>query len=209
MNSHDQTIILTEDLFLGKGAHKKWYQHPTDKNLCVKILFQTPDVDLEKELAYRKALERRHKKSLLLPNYLGTCKTNLGEGYIFECINDYDGKVSESLYDFIKSVPPTKGHLKKIINYIIEFRKIYATEKIVVSDTDPRNLMIQRLSPTEHTFKIIDNIGSPVLLPLAYYLGFVESKRAKKYWGRFMVKLKSFFPEIFSDEIIDKIKDFP
>lgn len=209
MNSNTETITLTEDLFLGKGAHKKCYQHPTDKNLCVKILFQTPDVDLEKELAYRKALKRRHKESSLLPSYLGVCKTNLGEGYIFECINDYDGKVSASLYDFIKSAPPTEEHLERIVKYILEFRKIYAVEKIVVSDTDPRNLMLQKLSPTEHTFRIIDNIGSPVLLPLAYYLDFVETKRAKKYWGRFMIKLKRFFPEIFSDEIINKIKDFP
>lgn len=68
--------------------------------------------------------------------------------------------------------------------------------------------MIQRLSPTEYTFKIIDNIGSPVLLPLAYYLGFVEAKRAKKYWGRFTIKLKRFFPEIFTDDVINKIRDF-
>lgn len=208
MNSNTETITLTEDLFLGKGAHKICYQHPTDKNLCVKILFQTPDVDLEKELKYRRTLKRRNKFPTLLPKYYGVIKTNLGDGHVFDCINDFNGNVSESLYDFIRNNPPTPEHLEKIINYIIQFRKIYANEKIVVSDTDPRNLMIQRLSPTEYTFKIIDNIGSPVLLPLAYYLEFVEAKRAKKYWGRFMIKLKRFFPEIFTDNVINKIKDF-
>lgn len=201
-----QKITLTNDLFLGKGAHKICYQHPTDKNLCVKILFQTPDIDLEKELKYRKILETRNKTSLLLPQYFGPISTNFGEGYVFECCRDYDGKVSQSIYDFIKSEPLSDKHLARIIEYILAFKTMYLTENLVTSDTDPRNFMIKRISDSKYTFKIIDNIGSPVRIPLAYYFDFFAQKRAKKYWGRFMIKLKRFFPEIFTDDIINKIK---
>ena len=39
--------------------------------LVVKILFQTPDIDLDKELKYRKVLKSRNKYTSLLPKYRG------------------------------------------------------------------------------------------------------------------------------------------
>lgn len=40
-------MILSEDLFVGEGAHKKCYIHPEDSNLCVKVLFEISDTDLD------------------------------------------------------------------------------------------------------------------------------------------------------------------
>ena len=40
---NNEKLNLTDDLFLGKGNHKIVYAHPTDKNICVKILFSIPD----------------------------------------------------------------------------------------------------------------------------------------------------------------------
>ena len=67
MNSTDK-LILTDELFLGKGNHKEVYIHPADKNLCVKILFAEPDEDFDREMRY----------------HHGTVDTNRGRGYVFE-----------------------------------------------------------------------------------------------------------------------------
>lgn len=205
MNSHDKTIILTEDLFLGKGAHKQCYQHPTDKNLCVKILFQTPDVDLEKELKYRKVLEQRQKKTTLLPAYLGIVKTNLGEGHIFECCCDYNGDTSMTIKEYISSKPATPEHIDNVIQVILKFKELYFKEKIVTSDMDPANFMVQKISESEFTIKIIDNIGTPVMIPLAYYFDYFAAKRTKKYWQRFLNFLKVLFPNVFTPSVLHKL----
>lgn len=206
MNSNTETITLTENLFLGKGAHKKCYQHPTDKNLCVKIIFQTPDVDLEKELKYRKVLKLRNQKPLLLPKYLGTVKTNLGEGHIFERCCDYNGNTSLTIKQFIESQPASPEHINDIIQVILLFKKLYFQEKIVTSDMDPANFMIQRITENNYTIKIIDNIGTPVMIPLAYYFDYFAAQRTKKYWKRFLEYLKRVFPDIFKSEIIKQIQ---
>ncbi len=206
MNSNTETITLTEDLFLGKGAHKKCYQHPTDKNLCVKILFQTPDVDLEKELKYRKVLKQRNIKTTLLPEYLGIVKTNLGEGHIFERCCDYDGKTSLTIKQFIASKPATPEHIANVIQVILKFKELYFRERIVTSDMDPANFMVQKISKDEFTIKIIDNIGTPVMIPLAYYFDYFAAQRTKKYWKRFLEYLKRVFPDIFKPEIIKQIQ---
>ena len=88
------SLELSEVLFIGKGHHNAVYKPPANENLCIKIPFALPDVDITKELAYRKALSRRKKKLSLLTEYLGTVETNLGTGYVFERIVDYDGSAS-------------------------------------------------------------------------------------------------------------------
>lgn len=95
-------VILDEKLLLGQGAHKKCYIHPDNSSLCVKVLFQEPDTDMDRELAYRKSRQRRNLKSKLLPMYLGTIDTNLGTGYVYERVCDFDGTNSLTLDDFIK-----------------------------------------------------------------------------------------------------------
>ena len=201
-----QKIILSDNLFLGKGAHKICYQHPTDNNLCIKILFQTPDVDLEKELKYREILKRQNKESQLIPKYLGTIDTNFGEGHVYECCRDYNGQISLTIKEFISNKPSTPEHISDIIDIILKFKEIYFKEKIITSDMDPANFMIQRYSKDQFTIKIIDNIGTPVLIPLAYYIDFFAAKRAKKYWRRFIDYLVRFFPNVFTQDVIKNIQ---
>lgn len=201
-----ETLVLTEDLFISKGAHKKCYEHPMDKTLVVKILFQTPDIDLDKELKYRKVLKARNKYTSLLPKYLGEVKTNLGTGYVFERCCDYDGKTSLTIKEFISSKPAEPQHIEDVIQVILKFREMYFQEKIVTSDMDPANFMIQRLSKDRYTIKIIDNIGTPVMIPLAYYIDYIATKRAKKYWSRFLYYLARVFPEVFTENVLQIIK---
>lgn len=39
-------LVLDEEYFVGKGAHKACYVHPDDNQKCVKVPFELPDKDV-------------------------------------------------------------------------------------------------------------------------------------------------------------------
>lgn len=105
MGKENEILKLTEDLFIGRGAHKAVYRHPYNTDLCVKLIYSEPDVDLERELHYRKIRNKRGQASVLLPEYCGTVVTDQGTGYIFERVCDYDGTNSITLKDYLVTPP--------------------------------------------------------------------------------------------------------
>ncbi len=198
-STNSSVITLTDSLFLGQGKHKAVYVHPANPKLCIKVPFQLPDSDIEKELKYRDALQGRPQKHLLT-NYYGQVLTNKGPGFVFDNVCDYDGCSSISLEQFLQS----PQHLcRRLAAYPFEilrnFRRQFLRENIVVSDTDPVNIFIQLKSDRRCQFKIIDNIGSPTAIPFAYYIEFVAALRARRYWKRFVATCKKKSPHILSD----------
>lgn len=193
------TICLSDKLFIAKGAHKAVYKHPSDSRYCIKVTFTFRDTDIERELLYRKALEIRKKKLSLLPEYFGTVETDLGLGYIFEYITDFDNQSSLELKSvFEKNLDVRELFRVSPLEFVRNFRDMLLAQKIVVSDVDPANFMVQRLSADRFTFKVVDNIGSPVMFPLAYYFDFVAERRIKKYWNRFIDECKQHYTDFLT-----------
>ena len=58
MNS-TKVINLNENLYLSRGMHKWVYFHPDNPSLCIKIPYTANDIDLKRELTYRKILSQR------------------------------------------------------------------------------------------------------------------------------------------------------
>lgn len=185
MNSTDK-LILTDELFLGKGNHKEVYIHPADKNLCVKILFATPDEDFDREMRYRRALGKRADSMTLLTKYFGEVDTNRGRGYIFENVIDFDGRESRTILSHIEN----PNSVDELISILLEFKRDFISQKFVAAGMDPDNFMVQRLSPNERRIKIIDNIGTSARVPLLYYSDFLMARRATKYWKRFVREIQ-------------------
>lgn len=66
------TLILRDDLFIGKGLHKKTYIHPEDEQLCIKVAYgDEGELDLEREIRYRALRDKQGLRSSLLPMYIG------------------------------------------------------------------------------------------------------------------------------------------
>ncbi len=110
-----ETLVLTDDLFLGRGNHKEVYINPADKNLCVKILFTEPDEDFEREMRYRRVLGKRADSMTLLTKYYGAVDTDKGRGYVFERVIDFDGRESRTILSHIEN-PTTVDELIDKIN---------------------------------------------------------------------------------------------
>lgn len=174
-------LILTDNDILSKGTNKIVYRYPGDNTRCIKLSLWD-DTDVQYELKYRKICKDIVKNSSLLTKYYGTIDTNLGIGYIFELVRDYDGNVSETLKDFIfreKDVPRVFSVLKLLK------KKLFA-EKIITYKLFPDNVMIQRITAQEVRIRIIDGIGMHVFLPLPYYIEPLARQRRKRIWKRFM-----------------------
>ena len=48
--------------------------------------------------------------------------------------------------------------------------------------------------------KALDNIGSPVMVPLAYYFDFVAERRIAKYWNRFIDECKLHYTSFLTSD---------
>ena len=183
----EKILVLTENLFLGKGKHKACYIHPEDASKCVKVPFALPDTDVDRELEYRGVLEKKCKHPTMLTQYYGTVKTDKGVGYLYELVQDFDGKTSKALKEIFTNEGLAEKHLGvSELAIMQQFREQWLKECIVTSDTDFVNYFAQRISPNEFVIRIIDNIGTPANIPLAYYFDYFARKRARKYWTRLM-----------------------
>ncbi len=198
-------IILTDELFLGDGNHKIVYAHPTDKNLCVKILRTPDDPDFKKESRYRKALGDRADKMTLLTKYFGEVETSKGKGYLFERVLDFDGKNSKTMFNVLDDTVSDPKILPDTEKLLLDFKKTYFDEKFLLAGVDPDNYLVQRTSKTQRRVRIIDNIGIASFIPLPYYFDYFAMKRAKKYWRRFVEQMRTEYGNIFSEDFLKKL----
>ena len=200
-----EKITLTDDLFLGKGNHKIVYAHPTDKNLCVKLLRTPDDPDLKKEMRYRKALGDRADSMTLLTKYFGEVETSRGTGYLFERVIDYDGKSSPTMLSVLDETLVHRELLPATEKLLLDFKRVYFEEKFLLAGVDPDNYLVQKISSTERRVRIIDNIGIATFIPLPYYFDYFAVKRAKKYWRLFVDLMRSDYGKIFLEEYLQRL----
>lgn len=199
------SLILTKDLFIGAGAHKKTFVHPNNSSLCVKICYVLPDVDMEKELRYRSVLKNRNRNSLLLPKYYGTVDTNLGTGFVYERIYNYDNSEVVSLHEVFTQAQYTAEYSPILEKLLFQFKENFLKECIVTSNTENTNFLIQKVSAQSMLIRIVDNIGTPAHLPLVYYIDYFAKQRAKRYWHRYINELRQGFPDIMTRELYEKL----
>ena len=200
-------ITLTDDLYLGVGNHKTVYAHPTDKNLCVKILHTPDDPDFYKESRYRKALGSRADSMTLITKYFGEIETNKGKGYLFERVLDFDGKISQTMLNVLDDTVADKNLLPATEKLLLDFKKTYFDERFLLAGVDPDNYLVQRTSPTERRVRIIDNIGIATFIALPYYFDYFALKRVKKYWERFVDLMRSDYGKIFSEDFLRRLAE--
>ena len=199
------TIKINEDLFIGSGGHQATYIHPTDATKCIKIPHSKDDGDVRKEMRYRKSCANKLENSKLVTKFFGTVDTNLGLGYIFERVMDYNGKTSLDMKKFLPTTKTDSATLKKIQKILLDFKADFLRENIAIVDTDIENFMVQEISPDVYRVRIVDNIGTPVLIPLVYWFEFAAAWKAKRYWNRIVAWLAENYPSIITTEFAEQL----
>ena len=190
-----KVLTINEELFIGSGGHQATYVHPLDPRKCIKIPHLKDDGDVRKEMRYRRICAAKLERSKLVTEFFGTVETNLGLGYVFERVIDYDGKTSRDMKKFLPTTRPDA-----------HFKSDFLRENIAIVDTDIENFMVQETAPDSYRVRIVDNIGTPVLIPLVYYFEFAAAWKAKRYWNRIVDWLAENYSEVIPPEFAAQLR---
>lgn len=220
----EQLINLESSMLIGQGGHKKVYIDPRDASHCVKILFNADDPDMKKELRYRKAIRNRQRELSMIPAYYGTVETNLGLGYVFDRIFDCDGRTSRTLEEILDAVecrlvgnqPVADGiytELPENLNLLRRWsedclrylRKDFLEAKVITSNMEAANFLMQVEKKGKYHFWIADNLGSPVKIALIFYVDILAEGHVKRYWNRFVKDLYTTYPAIMTQQFFDEL----
>lgn len=205
--SNNKIIQLNDNLLYGKGSHKKCFLHPDDKNLCIKLAYNKGgQKDLLREINYINVLARRHKDYNILPKYYGTVETNLGTGYVFEIIRDYDGNKSKTLENFITSSTSFAEHFSLIVNLLKHLKNELYKNEIITMVLFPKNIIFQKMDADNYRIRIVNDMGSSVLIPLDYYFEYFAHTKILRRWEKFLNVLRTKYASPLSEKLIEEIK---
>ena len=201
-----EEIILSDELFIGMGGRQKTFIHPTDPSKCVKIAYSGNIRDVEKELRYRRICADKLKNSRLITKYFGEIPTNLGTGYVYERVRDFNGNTSKDLGVFLSSASTDEKSLKTVESILLGFKEDFLRECIVTVDRNTANFMVQETSPNVYQVRIVDNIGTPVLIPLVYYFRFAAEWKSRRIWNRWVDDMSTNFSHVVLPELAEKLR---
>lgn len=205
---HNKEIIQLDDsLLYGQGSHKKCFLHPHNKNLCIKIAYnEGGQNDLIREINYIDVLKRRHKDYSILPKYFGKVNTNLGTGYVFEIIRDYNNGRTQTLEDFITDLNLFSQNYSLIVRLLKELKEKLYKNEITTMVLFPENILFQKTDENNYRVRIVNDMGSAVLIPLEYHFKYFAHTKILRRWKMFLDVLRNKYASHLSEKLIEEIK---
>lgn len=200
-------LRLSSYLLIGRGGHKHVYHHPEDSHKCVKLMFESHDGEMRHELTYRKVLKLRNRTLSMLPQYFGVVETNMGKGYCFEKIVNFDSTPGFEITKVLSQPKKVEDLLNtRVEDILMKFRTMIFEQKLVVRNIDAWNFMIQRTSPQTYTIRAVDNLGIVGPFSLAYLSDYLAVRRLKKQWNYFLYIHSRRFPNGLPAELAERLK---
>lgn len=202
-----QILQLDDTLLYGQGSHKKCFLHPHNKNLCIKIAYnEGGQKDLIREINYIDVLKRRHKDYSILPKYYGKVNTNLGTGYVFEIIRDYNNGRTQTLEDFITDLNLFSQNYSLIVRLLKELKEKLYKNEIITMVLFPENILFQKTDKNNYRVRIVNDMGSAVLIPLEYHFKYFAHTKILRRWKMFLDVLRNKYASHLSEKLIEEIK---
>ena len=182
-------LVLNEELLLGQGCHKKVYLHPQTANKCVKVIYNELGMkDITRELNYRKYRDDNNMPTTVIPQYFGEITTNLGKGYVFERICDYDGKTSLSLRDYVLNPEMMKANFADLVVLLQKLKRQIMADNLVTMGVTDENILVCRISPTAKRLYLITDLGTSDFIPITK-IRFFAKKKIKRKWARLIQEI--------------------
>jgi hypothetical protein len=180
-------IQLEDKHYIGEGEIRFCYEHPEDKNLCIKIPRpETTRAYTNKELLYFKKLSRRNKAKYQYPFYSdfhNEVKTNLGLGQVFDLVRDETtGNISKTLEYYLmesKVVPD-----EQIESALSDLKQHMTKYKVFTRDLRSRNICCKLKNNNSIELIIIDGIGHRDFFPLADWFHYFSKKKVDRTFTR-------------------------
>lgn len=205
---HNKEILKLDDTLLySQGSHKKCFLHPHNKNLCIKISYnEGGQKDLIREINYIDVLKRRHKDYSILPKYFGKVNTNLGTGYVFEIIRDYNNGRTQTLEDFITDLNLFSQNYSLIVRLLKELKEKLYKNEIITMVLFPENILFQKTDENTYRVRIVNDMGSAVLIPLEYHFKYFAHAKILRRWKMFLDVLNNLYTSPLKTKLIKEIE---
>ena len=192
---------------MDKALTKNVFLHPHNKNLCIKIAYnEGGQKDLIREINYIDVLKRRHKDYSILPKYFGKVNTNLGTGYVFEIIRDYNNGRTQTLEDFITDLNLFSQNYSLIVRLLKELKEKLYKNEIITMVLFPENILFQKTDENTYRVRIVNDMGSAVLIPLEYHFKYFAHTKILRRWKMFLDVLRNKYASHLSEKLIEEIK---
>ena len=175
-------------LVVGVGRHRACYIHPEDASKCIKVVHNPGEhafQEIKRELAYYKHLESYLKDWSGLPRFYGEVETNLGRGFVYDRIVDFDGRPSQSIEQRYNQNYLNQLH-EELSRLIDRLRRYLWDNRIVTMFIKPYNVLCHRISASEIVPVVCDNIGSASVFPIEYVCPWFCHKRQERQFKRFI-----------------------
>ena len=191
------TVLLSAQHFVAEGADRKCFRHPSEANLCIKLLHpERRSGRFWREVNYYSNLYRRNVDFQYLSRFHGLIDTNLGKGAIFELVLDDDARVSKSLDYYLAQ---NDEHFNSwIIDAIGSLKQNFYQQWIVFHDLSPTNILVKRLGFDAFHLVVIDGIGHNHFIPLASYSRVLARRKITRVWNRRYQQWYSAYPAVLS-----------
>ena len=183
-------ITLHDGLVIGEGKYCTCYQHPENPEYCVKIP-NSHKKSKKRQLAdraYYKKLHRQKTDLRYIADHIRSCTTNLGDGDIYECVNDFNESPSRSLAHYLQT---ETGFTDQILSQIHTLKNYLLEHRILISDLHHHNILVQLIESGKIRLVIVDGIGDRVLITILNQIPFLIRKKITRRWNRFIERTKA------------------
>ncbi|MEM7562995.1 MAG: YrbL family protein [Pseudomonadota bacterium] len=198
-----ESVQLSNDLFISEGTDRKCFRHPGDARLCIKVLHpERRSGRFWREIRYFRRLQQRGADLTHLSAFRGLLETSIGQGAVFELVQDDDQRVSRSLHSYLAENNPDFN--RWAIEAIEDLKQNLLHQWIVFHDLNPTNILAQRLSYDEYRLVVIDGIGHNHFFPLASYSRKHARDKLVRVWNRRYLQWYQAFPQV-----VNRLKPYP
>ena len=175
---------------MASGAFCSCYRHPMDSARCIKLPTENKKAGkrLRADLAYYRKLSRKAVRMDHIAQYWGTCDTNLGRGYMYECVTDENQNISLTLEHYLK-----QGELKRkvIFDALESLKNALIDNRILISDLHARNILLKRNEVDACKAVLVDGIGDRVAIEILNLFPVLVEKKIRRRWDRFLTGLEA------------------
>ncbi len=112
---------------------------------------------------------------------------------VFDRIGDFDGGVSQSLWDYFQQGVP----LSEFYPYLDELKQ-YMLDNLVVFSVDMGrfNVLFQRLSETSARLVVIDGLGNHTAMNWLDIVPSLARRKINRRWNRFINRLQRYSDDV-------------
>ncbi|MBR7068965.1 MAG: hypothetical protein IKI30_00770 [Oxalobacter sp.] len=184
-----EKIITVSDLEpFGRGAHRKCFPHPENPNQCIKVIYNpstSAKKEIVRELKYYEVLNRSLKDWRGVPRYYGQVQTDIGTGYVYDLIKNYDGTPAPTLKQMMEECK-TVEEAGKILRIFKSLKQYLHDNEIQTLPLQSYNILCQKTGPDEYQPVACDNLGERAGIPLTRWFTFLCHRKQERRWRVFM-----------------------